>query len=395
MRLLPRKRWTRILLIVLVGLFAYASYSLLRSQPPQLIGSGEPMQAVVHHEYGPPDVLRFEQREKPLPKDTQVLVKVRAAAANPLDWHTIRGTPYVMRIGGGGVGKPSDPRVGVDFAGEVVMVGKSVTEFKPGDEVFGVAAGAFAEYALAIPKRIALKPPGMSFEHAASVGVAAITALQGLRDSGQLKPGQKVLINGASGGVGTFAVQIAKSLGAEVTGVCSGRNVELVRSLGADHVFDYTKEDFTESGQKYDVVLDNVGNRKLRDVRRVMTENGIYVLIGGGGPDAGNWVGPFKGPIKAAIYAPFVSQDFGMMLATVTTADLNFVSELMESGKVKAVVDKTYPLRETAEAIRYLETGRARGKVVIIVDDEGTRPDRTSHSATTRFGTQHSQAIAG
>jgi NADPH:quinone reductase-like Zn-dependent oxidoreductase len=393
MRLLPKKKWTRIVLAVLVGLFAYGSYSLLRSQPPQLIGSGEPMNAVVHHEYGPPDVLRFEQTEKPLPKENQVLIKVRAAAANPLDWHTARGTPYLMRIGGAGVRRPSDPRMGVDVAGVIEIVGKNVTEFKPGDEVFGVAGGSFAEYALASTRRIALKPPSMSFEHAASVGVAAITALQALRDSGQVKPGQKVLINGASGGVGTFAVQIAKSLGVEVTGVCSGRNVELVRSLGADHVFDYTKEDFTQSGQQYDVVIDNVGNRRLRDVRRVMSPKGIYVLIGGGGPDAGDWIGALKGPIKAAIYSWFVSQDFAFMIATVTTADLNVISELMESRKVTAVIDKTYPLRETAEAIRYLETGRARGKVVIIVNDE--RPDRTNHSATSRLGTQHSHAIAG
>lgn len=391
MRLLPRKKWTRIVLAILIGLFAYGSYSLLRSTPPQLIGSGEPMHAVVHHEYGPPGVLRFEQSEKPLPKENQVLIKVRAAAANPLDWHTVRGTPYIMRIGGGGVRRPSDPRMGVDVAGVVAIVGKNVTEFKPGDEVFGVAGGAFAEYALATPKRITLKPPTMSFEQAASVGVAAITALQALRDSGQLKPGQQVLINGASGGVGTFAVQIAKALGAEVTGVCSGRNVELVRSLGADHVFDYTKEDFTQSGQQYDVVVDNVGNRRLRDVRRVMSPQGIYVLIGGGGPDAGDWIGALKGPIKAAVYSPFVSQDLAFMIASVTTADLDLMRGLMESKKVTAVIDRTYPLRETAEAIRYLETGRARGKVVIIVNDE--RPDRTNHSATSRLGTQDSHAI--
>lgn len=382
MRPLPRRKWTRSVLVILVGLFAFGAYSLLRSTPPQLIGSGEPMHAIVYREYGAPDVLRFEQTEKPLPNDNQVLIKVRAAAANPLDWHTVRGSPYLMRIGGAGVRRPSDPRVGVDIAGEVVLVGKNVTEFKPGDEVFGSAPGAFAEYALASPRRIALKPPGMSFEHAASVGVASITALQGLRDSGRLAPGQKVLINGASGGVGTFAVQIAKSLGAEVTGVCSGRNVALVRSLGADHVFDYTKEDFTQSGRQYDVVLDNVGNRRLRDVRRVMRPQGIYVLIGGGGPDAGNWIGALKGPIKVAIYAPFVSQELGFVLANVTTADLNFVAGLMQGRKVTAVIDRTYPLRETAAAIRYLETGRARGKVVIIVDEEAARPERTKQSAT-------------
>jgi len=258
------------------------------------------MKAIVYYDYGPPDVLRLADVDKPLPREKQVLVRIRAAAANPLDWHYVRGTPFLMRMDSG-FRNPKDSSVGVDMAGEVVAVGSSVTQFKPGDQVFGTVNGAFAEYALTTEGRIAPKPANLTFEQAAAVPVAALTALQGLRDKGRIQPGQKVLINGASGGVGTFAVQIAKSLGAEVTGICSTRNVELVRSLGADHVIDYTQEDFTRGTGKYDVILDNVGNRSLSEYRRVLGPAGTYVMIGAGGPNDGRWIGPFGKVIQAAI----------------------------------------------------------------------------------------------
>jgi NADPH:quinone reductase-like Zn-dependent oxidoreductase len=329
------------------------------------------MKAVVYTNYGPPDVLEIRDIKKPVPNDDQVLVKVRAAAVNPLDWHFMEGMPYVGRMMMGGIRKPKDPRLGVDYAGTVEAVGKNVTQFKPGDQVFGNRSGAFAEYLCARADRaIALKPANMTFEQAAGVPVAGLTALQGLRDKGKVQPGQKVLINGASGGVGTFAVQIAKSLGAEVTGVCSGRNVDLVRSLGADHVIDYTKEDFTKDDERYDVILDNVGTQPLSGFRRVLKPNGICVMIGGGGPNEGKWVGPMARPIKAMLISPFISQKMGMMMAQGNKDDLNILADLMESGKVKPVIDRTYPLSEIREAIRYLEAGHARGKVIITVGEE-------------------------
>jgi NADPH:quinone reductase-like Zn-dependent oxidoreductase len=279
-----------------------------------------------------------------------------------------------MRMMIGGLRKPKDPRVGVDYAGTVEAVGKNVTLLKPGDEVFGNRTGAFAEYVCVRADRaVALKPANVTFEQAASVPVAALTALQGLRDHGKVEPGQKVLINGASGGVGTFAVQIAKTLGAEVTGVCSGRNVDLVRSIGADHVIDYTKEDFTKSNERYDVILDNVGTQPLSGFRRVLKPKGICVMIGGGGPNEGNWIGPMSRPIKAKLMSPFIDQKMSMMMAQGNKADLNILADLMQSGKVTPVIDRTYPLSEIREAIRYLETGRARGKVIIkVAQDNNT-----------------------
>jgi NADPH:quinone reductase-like Zn-dependent oxidoreductase len=280
----------------------------------------------------------------------------------------MRGTPYVMRLGSG-LRKPKDTRLGVDYAGTVEAVGRNVTGFKPGDEVFGGRSGALAQYvAVRQDRAVALKPANVSFEQAGSVAIAATTALQGLRDAGHLQPGQKVLINGASGGVGTFAVQIAKSMGAEVTGVSSARNHELVRSLGADHVIDYRTEDYTAGDRRYDVILDNVGNRSLSENRRVLTPEGRYVLIGGGGPDEGHWIGPFVKPVQAVLMSPFVSQDMGMFLASLSNEDMNRLAELMRSGTVTPVVDRRYRLEDAAEAIRYLEQGRARGKVVITVD---------------------------
>jgi NADPH:quinone reductase-like Zn-dependent oxidoreductase len=298
-----------------------------------------------------------------------VLVKVRAVSINPLDWHFIEGRPYIMRGMMGGMRKPKSPRLGVDYSGTVEAVGKNVTQFKLGDEVFGNKIGAFAEYICPRADRaVAMKPASVTFEQAAGIPVAGLTALQGLRDHGKVQPGQKVLINGASGGVGTFAVQIAKNLGAEVTGVCSGRNADMVRSLGADHVIDYTKEDFTKGNERYDVILDNVGTQPLSGFRRVLKPNGILVMVGGGGPNDGKWVGPMARPIKAMLMSPFTSQKMGMMLAEPNQKDLNLVAEMMDSGKVKPVIDRTYPLSQIREAMAYLEQGHARGKVIITVE---------------------------
>jgi NADPH:quinone reductase-like Zn-dependent oxidoreductase len=366
----PKKILILVLALFAVALSAFA-FALSRNSPcgpaPALAAGAERMKAVVRRCYGPAEVLRLEDIEKPTPKDDEVLVKVRAVAVNPLDWHYMTGTPYVMRIDSG-FGRPKSERLGVDFAGTVEAVGKSVTQFKPGDEVFGAKNGAFAEYVTVRESRgIVLKPAHISFEQAASAPVAAITALQGLRDKGRIRPGQKVLINGASGGVGTFAVQIAKSLGAEVTGVCSTRNVEMVRAIGADHVIDYTREDFTSSGQRYDVIFDNVGNHPLLAYRRVMTPEGVYVMVGG--PKKNKWLGPLLNAVKAPLLAPFVSQEFAVLLAELTKEDLSVLGDLMAGGKVKPVIDRRYTLRETPEALRYLETQRARGKVVITLDD--------------------------
>ena len=327
------------------------------------------MKAIVYYNYGSPDVLQLEEIEKPVPNDNQVLVKIQAVSVNPFDWHFMEGVPYLARLLGFGPLKPTSPRLGVDFSGTVEAVGKNITQFKPGDEVFGGKVGAYAEYVVIAEKYLAMKPANITFEQAGSVQIAGLTALQGLRDKGKVQPGQKVLINGASGGVGTFAVQIAKTMGAHVTGVCSGRNIELVRSLGADHVIDYTKEDFTKSGQRYDVIIDNVGNRSLSENRRVLNPNGKYVLIGGGGVNDNRWMGPIGPVIKTLLLKPFISQEMKMMMADVTKEDLTHMAHLMQSGKVTPVIDKTYPFSEIREAIRYVETGRARGKVAVTLKD--------------------------
>jgi NADPH:quinone reductase-like Zn-dependent oxidoreductase len=326
------------------------------------------MKAIVYRCYGSPDVLRLEEVARPIVDDDQVLVKVHAAALNPLDWHYMRGTTYFMRLSVG-LGKPQDTSMGVDFAGTVEAVGKSVTRFKPGDEVFGGRGGALAEYVAVHDSRaIALKPANLTFEQAAALPIAAVTALQALRDKAQVKPGQKVLINGASGGVGTFAVQIAKFLGAEVTGVCSTKNVALVQSLGADHVIDYTREDFTQSGEKYDVILDNVGNHSLLESRRALKPEGLMIMLAGGGPTDNSYIGPMMQPIKGALLSPFVSQKFAMFLSDLKQSDLEVLSGLIEQGKIKPVIDKRYPLNEVPAAMRYLEEGHVRGKVVINVE---------------------------
>jgi NADPH:quinone reductase-like Zn-dependent oxidoreductase len=329
---------------------------------------GNSMKAIVYCDYGLAN-LKLENVERPTPNDDQVLVRVRAASVNPYDWHFVEGTPKIMRMMGVGLRKPKDTRLGVDFAGTVEAVGKDVTQFKPGDEVFGGRGGAFAQYVCVRAGRaVALKPTNLTFEQAASVNIAGITALQAIRDKGKVQPGQKVLINGASGGVGTFAVQIAKSFGADVTGVCSTRNVDLVRSLGADHVVDYTKEDFTKSEQRYDVILDNVTNRSLLECRRVLTPKGKYVMIGGGGPNDQGLIGPLANPIKAMLLSPFVSQEMGMMMADPSQKDLTILADMIQSGKVKPVIDRTYKLSEVPAAIAYLEQGHARGKVVITLE---------------------------
>lgn len=343
------------------------------------------IKAFVYHEFGSPDVLRLEEVEKPVPTDNQLLIKVRAVSVNPLDWHFMEGTPYIGRPLAFGLLKPTVTRLGVDYAGTVEAVGKNITGYQPGDEVYGNRFGAFAEYIVATDKSLALKPANLTFEQAASAPVAAITALQALRDKGKVQPGQKVLINGASGGVGTYAVQIAKSFGAEVTGVCSGRNVEMVRSLGADHVIDYTKEDFTKNGQRYDVILDNVGNHSLLENTRVLNPQGKYVLIGGGGPSDQGFIGPLINPVKAILLRRFITQDISMLLAEMTNKDLTVLADLIQAGKVKPVIDKTYPFSQLPEAMRYLETGRARGKVVITVGDTN-EPSSASPRVTASAG---------
>jgi NADPH:quinone reductase-like Zn-dependent oxidoreductase len=370
-RPLLKRTSIRIVLAVIAIIVAFSMYRLTRPEPPLYRASGQFMKGAVRHDYGSPDVVRLEQIDKPLPDDDQVLIKVRAAAINPLDWHLMEGTPYILRMMGSGVMKPKDPRLGVDVAGVVESVGKDVKQFKPGDAVYGAGDSALAEYSPASEKQIALKPDDITFEQAAAVPIAGITALQGLRDSGQLKAGQKVLINGASGGVGTFAVQIAKAYGAEVTAVCSTRNVELVRSLGADHVIDYTKEDFAQSNQQYDLIYDNVANRPLLPYRRLLTPTGLYLMVGGGGPeDSRGFLGPLRNWIKVGVLSWFVKHKFVTVLASINTTDLMVLNKMMEAKTVTPVIDRTYTISEVPAAMRYLEAGHARGKVIIQVAPE-------------------------
>jgi NADPH:quinone reductase-like Zn-dependent oxidoreductase len=365
------KRFTKVLGVVaaLLGITFGAGAIVIGHDaacaPAPALREGAPrMQAIVYRCFGPPEVLKLEEIEKPVAADGQVLVKVHAAAANPLDWHYMRGKPYLMRLAGAGIGVPADPQFGVDFAGTVEAVGPNVSRFRPGDAVFGGRSGAFAEYLVVREDRaIAHKPDNIDFEQAAAVPIAAVTALQALRDKGQLQPGQKVLVNGASGGVGTFAVQIAKAMGAEVTGVCSTRNVEMVRGLGADRVIDYTQENFTEGEQRYDLILDNVGNHDLMDIRRVMNPNAIHVGIGG--PKGGDWLGPLASMLNAPLLSLFVSQQFLGILAELRQEDLESLAGMMREGKVTPVIDRRFPMRDAAQAITYLEEGHARGKIVL------------------------------
>jgi NADPH:quinone reductase-like Zn-dependent oxidoreductase len=325
------------------------------------------MRAAIYNRYGPPDVIQISEVEKPVPKDDEVLLRIRAAAVNPLDWHFMRGTPYAVRLIAG-LRKPKDTRLGVDVAGHVEAVGRNVTRFKAGDEVFGSCRGAFAEYACASESALVMKPENVTFEQAASVAIAAFTALQGLRDKGHIQPGQKVLINGAAGGVGTFAVQIAKSFGADVTGVCSTGNLEMVRSIGADQVIDYTREDFTRNAKRYDVFFDAAGNHSLWACRRVLNPKGTYVPVGG---STDRWmIGPLARAITALVLSWFVSQTIvAFFVAKASQEDLAIMHELLKTGKVTPVIDRRYPLNEVPGAIRYLETGHARGKVIITMED--------------------------
>ena len=355
--------------VVAIAAFAIAvSHNAACGPAPAVTPGATAMRAIVRRCYGPPDVLALESIEKPTPQANQLLVRVHAASVNPADWHFVRGEPYLMRIGEG-FGRPRNPRVGIDFAGTVEAVGTQVTRYKPGDAVFGGGNGSLAEY-LVISEQgnVTRRPANISFEEAAAVNVGALTSLQVLRDGGLVKPGQKVLINGSSGGVGTYAVQLAKWLGAEVTAVCSTRNVELVRSLGADHVIDYTKEDFTLSTERFDVVMDNVANRPILEIRRILKPDGKYLVIGGGGPDANPWIGALAAPIKAMVISWFVDQDLKFFLSRGSTEDLGILAGLLESGRLRSVIDRRYPLAEAAEAMRYLESGRARGKVIVTID---------------------------
>ena len=323
------------------------------------------MKAIVYEKYGPPDVIQLKDVEKPAPKDNEVLVKIYAASVNAYDWHFLTADIFLIRLMGGGLLKPQNTRLGADIAGRVETIGGNVKQFQPGDDVFGdVGHGGFAEYVSVPESALMLKPTNLSFEEAAAVPMAAVTALQGLRDEGQVQSGQKVLINGASGGVGTFAVQIAKLFGAEVTAVCSTRNLDQAHSIGADHVIDYTREDFTQNGQQYDLILAANGYHPLSAYKRALTSKGIYVMAGG------SMVQIFQAMLMGSWMSETGGRKMGGVSAKMDQKDLGSIKELIEAGKVKPVIDRRYPLSEAAEALRYLGEGHARGKVVITVEKD-------------------------
>jgi NADPH:quinone reductase-like Zn-dependent oxidoreductase len=323
------------------------------------------MKAIVHDAYGPADVLELREIDQPEIADDEVLVRVRAAGVDRGVWHVMTGLPYPIRLAGYGLRTPKNPVVGMDMAGVVEAVGGDVTGLRPGDEVFGIGKGTFAEYTRALESKLAPKPANLSFEQAAVVAISGLTALQGLRDRGRVAPGQKVLIIGASGGVGTYAVQLAKAFGAEVCGVCSTAKVDMVRSIGADHVLDYTREDFAAGEQRYDVILDIGGNASLSRLRRALTAKGTLVIAGG--ETDGRWLGGSDRQLRALVLSRFVEQKLTTFIASENREDLIVLKELIESGRVTPVIDRTYPLAEAPQAIRYLEQGQARGKVVISV----------------------------
>jgi NADPH:quinone reductase-like Zn-dependent oxidoreductase len=334
-------------------------------QPRTTTAATPTMTAVVQDQYGGPEVLRLEEIDRPQIGDDQVLVRVSAVGVDRGAWHLMAGLPYPVRLAGYGVRAPKTRVRGREVAGRVEAVGTHVTGFKPGDEVFGIGEGGFAEYATATPGKLAPKPTNLTFVQAAAVPISALTALQAVRDGGRVKPGQTVLVIGASGGVGTFAVQIAKAFGAEVTGVASTTKLDLVRSLGADHVIDYTRGDITDGGRRYDVILDIAGNRTLSHLRRALTPHGTLVIVGG--ETGGRWMGGYDRGFRALILSPFVGQQLRMLTNSENAKDLIVLTELVESGKVTPVIDRTYPLTETPAAIRYMLDGRAKGKLVITV----------------------------
>jgi NADPH:quinone reductase-like Zn-dependent oxidoreductase len=362
-------RWTvRLLLLALLVAFVWGSTAYWTSTNDcnrNAVTPTNPMKAIRYCEYGSPDVVKLEEVEKPTPNDNQVLIKVQAASLNALDAYVIRDS-WVGRLMFA-LRKPKDTRLGRDVAGQVEAVGKNVTRFKPGDEVFGTCRGALAEYACAFERSLVMKPTDVSFEQAASVPLAGLTALQGLRNQGKIHAGQTVLINGATGGVGTFAVQIAKSFGLEVTAVCSTRNVDLVRSIGADHVIDYTKEDFTKSDQRFDVIFDNVGNHSFAERRRILSPKGICVLagMGGAGAKGGEALRRIAGIFTARGLSSFVDQKFAEYITKMNKQDLIMLADLIQAGKLMPVIDRRYKLSEAPEALRYLNEGHARGKIII------------------------------
>ena len=323
------------------------------------------MRAIVRYEYGSPSVLQLRDIDRPEIGDEEVLVRVRAAGVDRGVWHVMAGLPYPIRLAGFGLRAPKNPVLGMDLAGVVEAVGKNVSRFQPGDEVFGIGKGSYAEYVCAREDKLAPKPTNLTFEQAAVVAISGLPALQGLRDHGRVEPGQKALIIGASGGVGTYAVQIAKAFGAQVTGVCSAAKVDMVRSIGADHVIDYAREDFAERQQRYDVILDIGGNSSLARLRRALTTRGTLVITGG--ETDGRWLGGTDRQIRALMLSPFVSQKLGTFVSSENHQDMLALKELIEAGKVTPVIDRTYPLAEVPDAIRYLEGGHTQGKVVITV----------------------------
>ena len=356
--------------LILAFLWGFIAYWTSTNDCDRKTALANLMKAIVYCEYGSPDVVTLEDVDKPVPTDNQVLIKVRAASLNALDAYMIRDAWLNRLIFG--LRKPRDTRLGRDVAGQVEAVGKNVTQFKPGDEVFGICRGALAEYAVTFERALVMKPANVPFQQAASLPLAGLTALQGTHE-GKIQPGQKVLINGATGGVGTFAVQIAKSLGAEVTAVCSTRNVDLVRSIGADHVIDYTKEDFTKSDQRYDVIFDNVCNHSFTERRRVLTPKGICVLagMGGAGVKEGQAIGRIAGNLFTARgLSSFTDQKFAQYMTKMSKQDLIMLGDLIQAGKVRPVIERTYKLSDAPEAIRQLDAGHARGKLVITVGEE-------------------------
>ncbi len=355
------------ILIVIAGI--YGGYRLSDTSPcPQVrlqTPEGATMMAVRQLCYGPPASLVYSQVPIPSPGAGEMLIEVHAAGVNPLDWHTMRGSPYFMRLSSG-LSTPTDPRFGVDFSGVVTAIGPGVTRFEPGDRVFGGAAGAFAQYVLVSENQaVSHLPDEISHPQAAAVAIAGLTALQSLRDKGKLQPGQKVLINGASGGVGSFAVQIARHMGGEVYGVSSTRNVERVMAMGATRVFDYTRESYIDSGMEFDLIVDLVGNHTPLANTSVLTPNGRLIMVGGG---KGDWIGPAIGPLQALLTDPFVDQELIMLLAQLNSEDLDTLAGMIRTGAVVPVLDGRYPMAEYAEAIAYSETGRARGKIILDIN---------------------------